>query len=279
MKKFLFIAGLATMIIGVYAAPAFCMTDPVSLTDTAYNANYAEEQAGTAENAAGTQVIAKHIKVYKDYVDEPDIPEKIFFEVNGKTVEGIRAKTEKAVSETYNEPFYVYGSFYGDEDSMYYLFNGKKIPAEDVPEFNNYSEEVLSYLELDPEMYVLDSVQWITENQEQRIPAELMEKVSEENAHFKIALYSGRQKTITYRVTYEGVVWTEKIKSSKADSEEAKNVAAGTDNECHILKPVYWAEQVKSCDAYRCRNNLVSALVTETFSSAAEVFEKIKRHI
>ena len=106
------------------------------------------------ESVEYTPQTVTNVQVYRDYVNLPNIPEKLNFTVNGVTVSGIRASTERNISDTYNVPFSVNGKFYGDEDSMYYVLSGKNIPAETAPEFDQYPTELLAYLKLDSDTMV-----------------------------------------------------------------------------------------------------------------------------
>lgn len=135
------------------------------------------------------------VQVYRDYVNPPDIPEKIQFTVNGKTVTGFRKNTDRQLSDTYNVPFSINGKFYGDEDSMYYVLNGKNIPAETAPEFDQYPDELLAYLGLDPDIYRVDSGQW----------ASGYYQAGDETV--RMATYNGMQKSNTYTVTYDGTMY------------------------------------------------------------------------
>lgn len=135
------------------------------------------------------------VQIYRDYVNPPEIPETIKFTVNGKTVTGVRKNTERQLSDTYNVPFSINGKFYGDEDSMYYVLNGKNIPAETAPEFDQYPDELLAYLNLDDDIYRIDSGQWSSGYYRGG------------DKTVRMATYNGMQKSNTYTVTYEGTMY------------------------------------------------------------------------
>lgn len=147
------------------------------------------------EDVEYTAQTVKNLQVYRDYVNPPKIPEKIQFTANGKTVTGSRKNTEKQLSDTYNVPFSINGKFYGDEDSMYYVLNGKNIPAETAPEFDQYPDELLAYLGLDPDIYRVDSGQWASGYYQ------------DGDETVRMATYNGMQKSNTYTVTYEGTMY------------------------------------------------------------------------
>ena len=152
----------------------------------------------TLEDVQYTPRTVRNVQVHKDYVVTPDIPETITFAAEGQNILGKRVSTQRSISDTYNVPFSVEGTFYGDEDCMYYLLDGKQIPAGAAPVFDRYQEELLSYLELDPDIYRIDSGSWSSDYY----------TASGETA--RDATYSGMQRSNTYTVTYEGILYDAK---------------------------------------------------------------------
>ena len=142
-----------------------------------------------AAQAAEPQAVCT--RIYRDFVSEPSIPETIEFTAGGQAFAGSRSKTEKSVSTAYEVPFSITGRFYGDEDSLYYEFAGQLIPAAQALDFERYQTELLSYLGLDPELYRLENASWSTDYYRQ------------EGQTVREAVFTGRQRSTTYRVTYE----------------------------------------------------------------------------
>lgn len=149
----------------------------------------------TLEDVRYTPRTVSNVQVYRDYVVTPDIPETITFTAEGQSISGTRVATQRSISESYNVPFSVEGTFYGDEDCMYYLLDGKQIPAVTAPDFDRYQEELLSYLELDTDIYRIDSGIWSSDYY----------TASSQTA--RDATYSGMQRSNTYTVTYEGTLY------------------------------------------------------------------------
>ena len=135
-------------------------------------------------------------KTYRDYEKQPEIPEKYNFTVNGKTVDGTLVSIESDTSEAYCVPFTVTGKFYGDSDCLYYQMEDNLIPAETTPLFEAYSEVLLEYLGLDPEIYRIDTGEWVSEYPE------------ENDDTVKTAEYSGMRKVKTYTALYEGATYS-----------------------------------------------------------------------
>lgn len=160
-----------------------------------------EDVKYTANKVTGT-------KTYRDYVEAPKIPENADFTVNGKIVVGKRIDTKRKISETYNMPFTVKGMFYGDEDSMYYELNGKKIPAGTAPEFSQYKEELLTYLNLSPDIYRIDNGAWASGY------------YKDGDNTVRNATYSGMQKSNTYTVTYQGYLYQAEAVYSNGEENE-----------------------------------------------------------
>lgn len=145
------------------------------------------------EEVKYTPQTATKIKTYNNYVEEPDIPNEIEFFVKGKLVKGELVSVSKEISETYDAPFSIEGKFFGDEDSMYYNFKNEKVSASNAPEFENYSLQLLEYLNLDENIYRIDRGSWVSEY------------YKEGNETVRKAIYSGMQKSSTYTATYKGV--------------------------------------------------------------------------
>lgn len=164
----------------------------------------------TLEEVRYTTRKVTNIQTYRDYVNPPEIPEKIEFTVEGKSITGFLADTKKVLSDSYNVPFSINGKFYGDEDSMYYVLNGKNIPAETAPEFDQYPAELLAYLKLDSNIYRVDSGQWSSGYYD------------ESGQTVRTATYNGMQKSNTYIVTYQGTIYDAKaVYSNGVKGDEA----------------------------------------------------------
>lgn len=112
------------------------------------------------EKAEYKEAISTKTEEYNNYVREPNIPKEKDFEINGKTVKGTLKNVTKSVSSTYNVPFSIPARFYGSPDVEVYILNGKEISSANAPEFNNYPNELLSYLNLDGNIYNIQSGRW-----------------------------------------------------------------------------------------------------------------------
>lgn len=138
------------------------------------------------------------VQTYQNYVVMPSIPDSVNFESEGKTVKGVRTNTQRTLSAAYNVPFTISSKYYGDEDCMYYLLDEKKIPSSTAPEFSKYQEELLAYLKLDPDIYRIDSGKWSSDY------------YKDGDQTVREATYSGMQRSNTYSVTYEGILYDAK---------------------------------------------------------------------
>ena len=149
----------------------------------------------TLETVDYTPKAVRDNQVYRDYVVTPAIPDNFRFKVDGNTVQGKLVDTKTELSATYNVSFACDGKFYGDKDCMYYTLNGKQIPAESAPTFEGYEEELLEYLDLDPDIYRVDSGRWATDY------------YTEDGKTARSAVYSGMQRSTTYTAVYEATVY------------------------------------------------------------------------
>ena len=117
------------------------------------------------------------------------------------------------------------GKFYGDRDCMYYVLNGKQIPAESAPTFNGYQSELLAYLDLDPNIYRIDSGSWASDY------------YTEDGQTVRSAVYNGMQRSNTYTVTYAATVYNaEAVYSNGVTSDEAE----------HTVKAIVTYEKVET---------------------------------
>ncbi len=148
------------------------------------------------------------VDVYRNYVSQPDIPQNLKFYANGQEVIGKRTSIKKEVSETYNMPFSINGKFYGDKDSLYYELNGRNIPANTAPEFDKFSKELLAYLDLDSDIYRIDSGQWASGY------------YSEGDKTVRMAKYTGMQKSVTYTATYQATLYSAEAIYSNGDTND-----------------------------------------------------------
>lgn len=129
---------------------------------------------------------------YSNYITEPQIPKEKDIEIeDGKTVKGTLKNTERNLSSTYNVPFTMPAKFYGSEGTEVYVLNGKEISSYNAPEFRNYPNEILNYLNLDGNIYRIDRGAWQGGY------------YNENGQTVRNAVYSGMQKSNIYTATYE----------------------------------------------------------------------------
>lgn len=90
-----------------------------------------------------------------------EVPKSKEIEVGeNKQFTGILKNVNTSLSDTFDTNFEVTGVFYGDEDVPEYDLNGYKIPASSAPTFTGYQSEVLRYLNLEQDRYILNSGSW-----------------------------------------------------------------------------------------------------------------------
>lgn len=134
---------------------------------------------------------------YTDYVREPNIPEEKDFDVNGKKIKGTLVDVTKKISDTYNVPFSVPARFYGSPDVEVYILNGKEISAANAPKFSNYPGELLTYLNLDGNIYNIQNGSWnggyYTDNNGQTV---------------RNAIFTGMQRSNSYIAKYDLASYT-----------------------------------------------------------------------
>ena len=164
-------------------------------------------------------------RVYQNYVTTPAIPNTILVKAGDKSLQAERTETTRVLSDTYNVAFACDGKFYGDKDCMYYVLNGKQIPAESAPTFNGYQSELLAYLDLDPNIYRIDSGSWASDY------------YTEDGQTVRSAVYNGMQRSNTYTVNYAVTVYNaEAVYSNDVTGDEAE----------HTVKAIVTYEKVET---------------------------------
>lgn len=152
---------------------------------------------------------------YTNYVNAPSIPKEKEITKGDIKVNGILKDTKRELSPTYNTPFSVPAKFIGGADVSYYLLNGKQIPASSAPLFNGYKQDVLAYLNLDGNIYRVDSGSWST-GYYQDTNGEISRN----------AVFSGMQRTNSYIAEYEGNIYKARATYQLADGKDKYIVKA-----------------------------------------------------
>ena len=152
---------------------------------------------------------------YNNQIKKPEIPQSKTIELeNGKTVVAELKNVDHSISSTYNVPFSMPAKFYGSKDVLVYVMNGKEIPSTNAPEFTNYRNEVLAYLNLDKSTYRVDQGRWQGDY------------YTENGQVVRNAVFSGMQKSNTYIATYEGKVY--EAKAIYVDDDDVTATAIAT---------------------------------------------------
>ena len=79
--------------------------------------------------------------------------------VKGKTVRA-QLSDVRLCSAGDTSVFTIPAIYYGDKDVDYYVWESRKIPAEEAPYFVGYENEVLSYLGLDASLNTITAISW-----------------------------------------------------------------------------------------------------------------------
>lgn len=168
-----------------------------------------EKKVPDQETVKGTKYTLKNVQYEEKEItqevtasgdiSQEDIPKETQITSGGTSFTGKLTKTEEHVSETYDVPFLVSGTFYGGSEVYAYDLNGISVPAASAPGFNGYEKAVLSYLGLNADMYRIDTASWSGG-----------EYTASTGEAARDATFGGMRRGITYVSTYTAAVYEAK---------------------------------------------------------------------
>lgn len=154
-------------------------------------------------------------ETYTNYVTRPTIPDtKKVKLATGEEAEGKLINVDRSLSSTYNTQFTVPAKFYGDAEVEYYILGGENVPASYAPTFSGYKGAVLRYLNLDGNIYRVDSGRWTSDY------------YTENGQTVRNASFTGMQKTDIYTANYEASKYKAKAIYKSADGKTEYTVKA-----------------------------------------------------
>ena len=150
-------------------------------------------------------------RTWRNQTTAPNVPQTLQLTTDGgKTVTATRGNVTRTIGSDYTVPFTINGKFYGGENVGYYLFNGQKIPADSAPEFSGYQNVILSSLNMDGNIYRIDSGAWNGDWY-----------TNESGEQVRNAVYTGLQKANNYSATYTASVYdAQAVYSNGVESED-----------------------------------------------------------